>query len=342
MRKKMEIMKLLSNGVSQGVVPEAYIFPEEERPVTVNTCESIPVIDLGGGSEDEVSKAILRAGKEFGFFQVTNHGIPEELMEEVMNITYEFFEMPIEDNAQYYSEDPRKEPRLFTGQGYGKERSLYWRDFFIMSAYPVEKFRHLFPGKPTDFKNVISKFAPEAKVLAMRILKLIAIGLGLEEGYLTGNRSGAPVKIVFNYYPPCPEPSLTLGLPKHCDSNLINLLLQGKVSGLQVLHDGEWISVNPFPNAVIVNFGLLLEVMTNGLLKAVEHRAVTNHDVARASISLPIRPADDCVICPAKALVSEESPPLYRSFLFPEFFRIYATKKTDDKETIMKDFRLET
>ena len=63
--------KLVTNGVSRGnVVPETYIFPEEKRAISVNTWESIPVIDLEGGSEDELAKEILKAGKDFGFFQV--------------------------------------------------------------------------------------------------------------------------------------------------------------------------------------------------------------------------------------------------------------------------------
>ncbi|ONK63774.1 uncharacterized protein A4U43_C07F18790 [Asparagus officinalis] len=326
--------KLVSDGLSRGsVVPETYIFPGEQRPNTVRTCESIPVVDLQGGSEDEVVREILKAGKEYGFFQVINHGIPEDLVNDMISVAQEFFEMPAENKACYYSEDPRKEPRLFTGQGYGKELSLYWRDCFIISAYPVAKFEHLFPEKPDNLKEIMSKFAPEAKGLAARLLRLISIGLGLEEDYLTGNRSGGPVKMVFNYYPRCPDPSLTLGLPKHCDPNLITLLLQGKVSGLQVLHDDRWVSVDPLPNAFVVNFGLLFEVVTNGLLKAVEHRAVTNHSLARTSIALPIRSAD--------ALLSKDNnPPLYGSFLFPEFFKIFATKKTDDKEIMMEDFRI--
>ena len=121
-------------------------------------------------------------------------------------------------------------------------------------------------------RNVISKFAPEAKRLAMRVLKLISIGLGVEEDYLTGNRSGGPVKMVFNYYPPCPDPSLTLGLPKHCDPNLITLLIQGKVSGLQVLHHDHWIAVDPLPNAIVVNFGLLFEVTSPIYIQHILHR----------------------------------------------------------------------
>lgn len=65
--------ELVVDGLGRGsVVPEDYIFPAEQRANAVSTCESIPVIDLQGGSEEEVSKEVFKAGKEFGFFQVIN------------------------------------------------------------------------------------------------------------------------------------------------------------------------------------------------------------------------------------------------------------------------------
>ncbi|ONK64298.1 uncharacterized protein A4U43_C07F24230 [Asparagus officinalis] len=240
-------------------VPEAYVFSEEQRPTTVSTKRSIPIIDLEEGSEDEVVKEILNAAKEYGVFKVINHGIPEELIDDVISVAQEFFEMPVEDKAPYYSEDPTKDTRLFTGQGFRKENIHFWRDCLIMSAYPVEKYEHQFPEKPDNLKRIMGKFVPEGRKLVRRLLELISKGLGLEEDYLTGDISEGSMKMVFNYYPPCPDPSLTLGLPKHCDITLINLLLQGNVSGLQVLHDDNWISVDPLPNSFVVNFGLLLE-----------------------------------------------------------------------------------
>lgn len=84
-----------------------------------------------------------------------------------------------------------------------------------------------------------------------------------------------------------------------------------------------------------------VQVVTNGLLKAVEHRAVTNSNVARMSIAVSIRSTADCVICPAEPLVSaEHKPPIYGSFTFPEFFKIFSTKKTDDKDIMMEDFKI--
>jgi 2'-deoxymugineic-acid 2'-dioxygenase / mugineic-acid 3-dioxygenase len=94
----------------------------------------------------------------------------------------------------------------------------------------------------------------------MLLLSLICQGLGLKGGYFEGDLSSGQVLINANYYPPCPEPDLTMGLPPHCDRNLITLLLQGGISGLQVMHQGKWVGVEPIQDAFVINFGHQLEV----------------------------------------------------------------------------------
>lgn len=93
----------------------------------------------------------------------------------------------------------------------------------------------------------------------MRILDLIREGLGFGPGFFEGELTEVQLLSV-NRYPPCPEPSLSLGLPKHSDPNLITLLQQGLVHGLQVFKDEKWIGVEPIPNAFVVNIGYQLQV----------------------------------------------------------------------------------
>ena len=88
---------------------------------------------------------------------------------------------------------------------------------------------------------------------------MISEGLGLECGYFDNDLSGSMLLSV-NHYPPCPEPSLTLGITKHSDPNLITILLQDDVCGLQVFKNGKWVAVEPFPDAFVVNIGYQLQV----------------------------------------------------------------------------------
>lgn len=62
-----------------------------------------------------------------------------------------------------------------------------------------------------------------------------------------------------HYYPPCPQPELTIGTPKYSDNDFFTVLLQDHIGGLQVLYQDNWIDVKPVPGALIVNVGDLLQ-----------------------------------------------------------------------------------
>nr|CAD1820977.1 unnamed protein product [Ananas comosus var. bracteatus] len=319
--------------------------PPEKRPgKEASSSVALPVIDLRGGElhgdgHGEIVEQIVEAGKEFGFFQVINHGVADQVLDEMMAVAEEFFKIPIEDKAAYYSEDTSKNNRLFASTMYGKDGTYYWRDCLKLACYPVEETIHEWPEKPSNLKEVLAKFIVEARGVAMKLLKLICEGLGLKEDYFDGDLTGGQVLINVNYYAPCPDPSLTLGLPPHCDRNVITLLLPGTVSGLQIMHKGSWIGVESIRSALVVNFGHQLEIITNGLLKSVEHRAVTNSVASRTSIATFIMPAMDSRIEPAQSLIDERNPPLYKSFLFKDFLKIY-NDASAKRESVLEAFMI--
>jgi gibberellin 20-oxidase len=99
-------------------------------------------------------------------------------------------------------------------------------------------------------------------MLTAQVLELCAEGLGLESSTFTKPYLGTAGECTarFNYYPPCPLPSLTLGLGAHTDPNLLTILHQCKVGGLQIYRDGSWLSVKPLTNSFILNIGDSFEV----------------------------------------------------------------------------------
>jgi len=69
--------------------------------------------------------------------------------------------------------------------------------------------------------------------LSSNLLELMCEGLGLEPGYFEKNKKLTQQKnFSVNYYPPCPDPSVTLGVPMHSDPTIITILIQGDVPGL--------------------------------------------------------------------------------------------------------------
>jgi isopenicillin N synthase-like dioxygenase len=88
-------------------------------------------------------------------------------------------------------------------------------------------------------------------------LWLFFLRLGFNENF--GEDSSLSLRL--NYYPPCPQPELVLGIHPHSDAGGITLLMQDSdIEGLNIKKEDSWISVKPIPNAFIVNIGDILEV----------------------------------------------------------------------------------
>lgn len=98
----------------------------------------------------------------------------------------------------------------------------------------------------------------------------ISKSLGLEENYIqkTLDVDVGSQMLVVNLYPPCPTPEVAIGLPPHSDYGLLTLLMQNEAPGLQVMHNGKWVRVNPLPNSFVVITGDHMEVKLPSLCKA--------------------------------------------------------------------------
>lgn len=107
----------------------------------------------------------------------------------------------------------------------------------------------------------MGNYCVEIRQLGLRLQELISESLGLHKDYINKTLGEQGQHMAINYYPPCPEPELTYGLPAHTDPNTLTILLQDtKVAGLQLLKDDKWLAVKPIPNAFVVNLGDQLQV----------------------------------------------------------------------------------
>ncbi|XP_054800170.1 hyoscyamine 6-dioxygenase-like [Prosopis cineraria] len=312
-------------------VPSSYVQPPESRPGNLIPAsgKTIPVVDLGAHDPAVVAANILKACKDFGFFQVINHGVSEELMKNTMTVCKEFHAMPGKDKLEECSRDPNGRCKLYTSsENYTKDAIQYWKDTLTLPCPPSMEYTQYWPRKPSNYREVVGEYAQELRKLGLKILELLEEGLGLSRGYLCGELSENPTLLV-HHYPPCPDPSLTLGLAKHRDPDLITILLQEQhVNGLQVLKDGQWIQVDPLPNSFVVNIGLLLQIISNGRLVGAEHRVVTNSKTSRTSVAYFVYPSNESIIEPAKVFINggNSTAPTYRSMEFAEFRRNFFYK----------------
>ncbi|KAK7282574.1 hypothetical protein RIF29_11471 [Crotalaria pallida] len=308
-------------------IPSTYnsLTDEARDDVSDKLAASIPVIDFSLLTSDDPlihTKTVHELGKacaEWGFFMLTNHGIPENVIEDVMNKSHEFHDMPLEEREEFADKGPFSPIKYGTNVFPNAEKVHYWRDYLRVITSPEFNFPH----KPPGFKELAFEYTRKIRTVARKVLEGISESLGLESNNIIESTcfdSGFQLFAV-NLYPSCPQPELVLGMPPHSDHGYLTFLTQNGIGGLQVKHDGKWVNANPLPNSLIVNIGDQLEVVSNGRYKSVFHRAVLNNRETRISVVVNNGPALDTEVGPAPKLLVKEKP-LFKSIKYQDYLKI--------------------
>eukprot|EP01018_Ginkgo_biloba_P023773 Gb_34307 [translate_table: standard] len=334
------IQALIENGMEQ--VPIEYIQPPDQRPIVTNhntLSNRVPVIDLfefDAKNLEQIRQEVGNACRDWGAFQIVNHGVPTKFIEEMKNIGLNFFNCPLEEKLKYACKYGSA-----ASEGYGsrmlvkEDQVLDWRDYFDHHTQPVSRRNpSSWPQHPASYRETVQEYSEQMKQLAQRLLVVISESLGLCSSYIQ-EAIGEPYQnITISYYPHCPQPELTLGLQAHSDMGAITLLIQDEVGGLQLFKDGEWITVQPLPDAIVVNLGDQTQILSNGVYRSVEHRALVNARKARLSVATFYDPSKQTRIRPAAELVTKDSPPRYREVLYGDYVSAWYTKGPEGKRII--------
>ncbi|KAB2630525.1 protein SRG1-like [Pyrus ussuriensis x Pyrus communis] len=336
----VRVQSLAESGII--AIPELYIKPPSKRPSPPNTNNhrdadlNIPVIDLQDLLSDKRSlrestmRSISSACREWGFFQVVNHGVSHELMKRARDTWREFFGQPLEVK-QEYSNKPNTYEGYGSRLGVEKGAILDWSDYYFLHYMPPQlRNHHKWPALPSSCRRLIEEYSEATVKLCGILMRVLSLNLGLGEDQLLnafGGEENIGACLRVNFYPKCPQPDLTLGLSEHSDPGGLTLLLPDEnVAGLQVRKGENWVTVTPVPNAFILNVGDQTQVLSNAIYKSVEHRVIVNSVKDRVSLALFYNPKSDLMIEPVKALVTNDRPALYLPMTFDQY-RLYIRTK---------------
>ncbi|KAK6132330.1 hypothetical protein DH2020_033954 [Rehmannia glutinosa] len=320
------VQSIASLSKHANTIPSEFIRSENEQPAATTVhgaVLAVPVINIGGDSDErEIIELISEASRDWGIFQVVNHGIPDEIISKLQKVGRDFFELPKEEKEII----AKTHESGIEGYGTNLQKEIEgkkgWVDHLFHKIWPISAINYKFwPKNPHSYREATDEYGQRLREVSNKLLKWLSLGLGLEEQKLKMAMGGDDIVFLMkiNYYPPCPRPDLALGVVAHTDMSAVTVLVPNEVQGLQVFRDEHWYDVEYIPNALIIHIGDQIEILSNGKYKAVFHRTTVNKDNTRMSWPVFLEPPPEFEIGPIPKLVNEQSPPKYKTKKYKDY-----------------------
>ena len=309
-------------------------------PAPARLPETLPTLDISRFSADPAERASFLAALRAaalgpGFFYLTGHGIPADLIGKVRDVSHAFFGLP---EAEKLSIAMVNSPQFRGYNRAGLEHTRGkpdWREQIDIGA--EEEADPLPPGAPAwarlrgpnqwpaalpQLRPVLLAYQAQATALAIRILRAFAAALDQPEQIFEPIYTPAPnqlLKII--RYPGQPDGDRQ-GVGAHKDSGFVTVLLQDQQTGLQVEGERGWIDAPPVEGTFVVNIGEILELASNGYLRANVHRVVSPPEGAqrlsvafflgaRLDATVPVLDLPPALAAEARGLTRDPLNPLF-------------------------------
>lgn len=297
--------------------------------------QTVPTVDYHDFISDDPQKRtqfiqdLGDAFSQIGFVIVRNHGVSEELRQELFQVSKNIFDQP-QDVKQKYEDITNGGQRGYISKGRETakgEKVPDLKEFWHIGQEVVNE-----PTLKTEYPdNIWMDEIPDLQTIGMKVyktfeqtgrnlLRAIALYLGLDEHYFDAKiHNGNSILRLLHYFPVKNLDEIEEGAVRaaaHGDINLITLLMGGSAKGLQAKNSNdEWVDVSPKENEIVINIGDMLHRHTNGRLKSTIHRVINldkeSMRFPRYSAPFFLHPRSDMDLSCLESCISTENPKGY-------------------------------
>lgn len=265
---------------------------------------SLPVIDFSSACSDAVAaRDLVHAMETVGFVYLDNvPGYDRQQEQRLLDETKWFFSLPLEEKLLVSPKKWNKQSKnVYRGYVPINVEKNYLREHYLVGDDLPGDDPDKYSGNPLyedspwpggergeQFHKIMMSHYTAMRNAAMRIVRLLAIGLGLDEDHFAckfSPKCTSNLKIL--HYPTYRETEKQrLTCEAHSDASFVTLLATWSYRGLEVLKTDEvtWAAVEPRPGSLVVNIGDLLSRLTSRKLKATQHRV---QDIGIDRFSMP-------------------------------------------------------
>lgn len=261
-------------------------------------------------------------------FVYVSHDVSEGLIDEAYGLLEQFFSLPSDRKAAFVAPGTHGQTGytgLLVETAAGADVAD-WKEMLNWASDVPEghPLRSRFPHRYHDqvlpeaavpgIGAVLNTFHEAIADLQRRILRIIAAGIGCHETFFDKMLVDGSTLSRAIHYPAmdsAPDaPHVWAG--EHADINLITALPRATARGLQVKlkDEGRWIDAVAPLGGAIINTGLMLEVLTNGVVTPGVHRVVADADQPgeRYSVVQFCHPTPWTILSPVATCVTDEHP----------------------------------
>ena len=259
-------------------------------------------------------------------FVYTSHDLSEDLLDTAYGMLREFFEKTPEEKQRFTPEGAHGQTG-YTGlmvETAASSDKPDWKEMLnwatpIASGHPLRrKHSTAYPDQvlPEEavpgITDVLYRFHDSIADLQRRFLRIIALGIGCHESFFDDMVAEGPTLTRAIRYPEMGD----LGeqghvwAAEHGDINLITALPRATAPGLQVRVGEHWVDATPPEDGVIINTGIMLERLTNGVIPIGWHRVVAapGHQGERYSVVQFCHPRPWTILSPVPSCCTADNP----------------------------------